>query len=135
MGWAYAVSFALDGPDPQAVATLQRDWERMVTFYDTPKEHWKHLRTNNPVNEPLCFVTQEDAGRKTLQTRPGSNRSDLAHVDGGRITFSKTQCARNTAPHLRRATIPEWETPQEQRDIHQEKVEAVRLISTSHLFT
>ena len=32
---------------PQAVATLERDWERMVTFYEFPREHWKHLRTTN----------------------------------------------------------------------------------------
>jgi transposase-like protein len=25
--------------------TLVRDWERMVSFYQFPKEHWKHLRT------------------------------------------------------------------------------------------
>ena len=30
---------------PQAVETLLRDWNRMVTFCRFPKEHWKHLRT------------------------------------------------------------------------------------------
>ncbi|MEK7837165.1 MAG: transposase, partial [candidate division NC10 bacterium] len=30
---------------PKAVEALERDWERMVTFYDFPLEHWKHLRT------------------------------------------------------------------------------------------
>ena len=32
--------------EPKAVATLLRDWERMVTFYSYPKEHWLHLRTS-----------------------------------------------------------------------------------------
>lgn len=28
---------------PKAAETLTRDWERMVTFFGYPKEHWKHL--------------------------------------------------------------------------------------------
>jgi transposase-like protein len=42
--------------DPKAVATLQRDWERMVTFYRFPKEHWRHLRTTNIVESPFSVV-------------------------------------------------------------------------------
>ncbi len=30
---------------PKAVQTLNRDWERMVTFYSFSKEHWVHIRT------------------------------------------------------------------------------------------
>jgi transposase-like protein len=33
---------------------LERDWERMVTFYQFPKEHWKHLRTTNIVESPFA---------------------------------------------------------------------------------
>jgi transposase-like protein len=32
---------------PKAVAVLEEDWDRMVTFYDFPEAHWKHLRTTN----------------------------------------------------------------------------------------
>ena len=28
----------------------------MVTFYAFPKEHWKHLRTTNPVESPFASV-------------------------------------------------------------------------------
>lgn len=35
---------------------LERDWERMVTFYDFPKEHWRHLRTTNIVESPFATV-------------------------------------------------------------------------------
>ena len=35
-----------------ASVTLERDWDRMITFYDFPKEHWQHLRTTNPVESP-----------------------------------------------------------------------------------
>lgn len=41
---------------PKATATLARDWERMVTYYDFPKEHWIHLRTTNIVESPFNSV-------------------------------------------------------------------------------
>lgn len=41
---------------PQACATLERDWARMVTYYDFPKEHWIHLRTTNIVESPFASV-------------------------------------------------------------------------------
>jgi transposase-like protein len=28
----------------------------MVTFYQFPRAHWKHLRTSNPVESPLAAV-------------------------------------------------------------------------------
>jgi transposase-like protein len=41
---------------PAAADTLMRDWPRMVTLYDFPREHWKHLRTTNPVESPFAAV-------------------------------------------------------------------------------
>ena len=41
---------------PNAVDALDRDWDRMITFYDLPKEHWKHLRTTNVVESPFASV-------------------------------------------------------------------------------
>jgi hypothetical protein len=35
---------------------LEEDWERLVTFYAFPKEHWKHLRTTNVVESPFAAV-------------------------------------------------------------------------------
>ncbi|MBI5776027.1 MAG: IS256 family transposase [Nitrospirae bacterium] len=42
--------------DPRACATLTRDWERLVTFFDYPQEHWIHLRTTNIVESPFNAV-------------------------------------------------------------------------------
>jgi hypothetical protein len=39
--------------DPKAVDTLLRDWDRMVTVYAFPKEHWIPLRTTHSVESPL----------------------------------------------------------------------------------
>ncbi|HRB80746.1 MAG TPA: transposase [Nitrospira sp.] len=40
----------------KAVDTLLRDWDRMVTFYSFPQEHWRHLRTTNIVESPFASV-------------------------------------------------------------------------------
>ena len=39
---------------PKAVERLGYDWERLVTFYQFPREHWRHLRTTNVVESPLA---------------------------------------------------------------------------------
>ena len=39
-----------------ATESLERDWERMVTFYDFPLEHWRHIRTTNPVESPFAAL-------------------------------------------------------------------------------
>lgn len=39
-----------------AAKLIDVDWERMVAFYSYPKEHWKHLRTTNPVESPFAAV-------------------------------------------------------------------------------
>jgi transposase-like protein len=50
---------------PAAGDTLLRDWPRMVTFFDFPREHWKHLRTTNPVESPFAAVRlRTDAGKR-----------------------------------------------------------------------
>lgn len=41
---------------PKATQKLQSDWNRMVTFYSYPKEHWVHLRTTNVVESPFSSV-------------------------------------------------------------------------------
>lgn len=51
--------------DKKAVETLMRDWDRMVTFYAFPKEHWIHLRTTNIVESPFSAVRlRTDASRR-----------------------------------------------------------------------
>lgn len=49
----------------KAVQTLDRDWDRMVTFYSFPEEHWIHLRTTNIVESPFNAVRlRTDASRR-----------------------------------------------------------------------
>jgi transposase-like protein len=50
------------------VETLERDWDRMVTFYRFPREHWKHLRTTNVVESPFAAVRlRTDAAKRYKQ--------------------------------------------------------------------
>jgi transposase-like protein len=53
---------------PKAVASLRRDEEALLTFYDFPAEHWKHIRTSNPVESPFSTVRL----RQRVTKGPGS---------------------------------------------------------------
>src|SRR3989449_4176623 len=41
---------------PKALATLEKDTDALLTFFDFPAEHWKHLRTSNVVESPFATV-------------------------------------------------------------------------------
>ena len=40
----------------KAVACLVKDRETLLAFYDFPAEHWKHVRTTNPVESTFATV-------------------------------------------------------------------------------
>jgi putative transposase len=39
---------------PKAVERLAHDWDRLVTFDEFPREHWRHVRTTNVVESPFA---------------------------------------------------------------------------------
>ena len=41
---------------PKAVTTLEQDADALLTFFDFPAEHWKHLRTSNVIESPFATV-------------------------------------------------------------------------------
>jgi putative transposase len=53
-----------EGGYPKAAAALQRDWDRVVTFYQFPQDHWRHLRTSNVVESPFASVRLRTAAGK-----------------------------------------------------------------------
>lgn len=58
---------------PRAVEILENDWERMVAFFDFPKEHWKHLRTTNVVESPFAAVRlRTDATKRFKKVENGT---------------------------------------------------------------
>jgi putative transposase len=55
---------------PKALAKLDRDWIALTAFYDYPAEHWRHLRTTNPIESAFATVrlrtrVTKGAGSKT----------------------------------------------------------------------
>lgn len=49
----------------EAARLIDQDWERMVTFYRFPKEHWQHLRTTNPIESPFAALRlRTDAAKR-----------------------------------------------------------------------
>lgn len=41
---------------PKASKCLQKDREILLTFYDFPAEHWRHIRTTNPIESTFATV-------------------------------------------------------------------------------
>ena len=41
---------------PKAVTTLEQDADALLTFFDFPADHWKHLRTSNVIESPFATV-------------------------------------------------------------------------------
>jgi transposase-like protein len=52
---------------------MDRDWERMVTFYNYPRDHWTHLRTTNLIESPFAAVRlRTDAAKRFKKTENGT---------------------------------------------------------------
>jgi len=79
----------------QAAETLGRDWERMVTFYQFPQEHWVHLRTVNVVESPFAALRLRTDAAKRFK------RSDRATaVIWKMLMVAERRFRRLNAPHL-----------------------------------
>src|SRR3954454_21226586 len=52
---------------PKAVERLANDWERLVTFYQFPREHWPHLRTTNIIESPFATVRLRTTAAKRFK--------------------------------------------------------------------
>jgi putative transposase len=54
---------------PKAVESLVANWERLVTFFDFPAEHWKHLRTTNVIESPFATVRLRERATRGAGSR------------------------------------------------------------------
>jgi transposase-like protein len=55
----------------KAAACLAKDRESLLAFYDFPAEHWKHVRTSNPIESTFATVrlrTEKTKGCLSRQT-------------------------------------------------------------------
>ena len=79
----------------KAVESLTANWERLVTFFDFPAEHWKHLRTTNVIESPFATVRLREratrgAGSRTKGLLMAFKLLDMVqlrwrHLDGAQL--------------------------------------------------
>jgi putative transposase len=60
----------------KAVECLTKDRDALLAFYDFPAEHWKHLRTTNPIESTFAFVRHRTVRSKGCL----SNKTALAMI-------------------------------------------------------
>jgi putative transposase len=53
----------------KAATCLTKDREALLTFYDFPAEHWKHVRTSNPIESTFATVRLRTAKTKGCLSR------------------------------------------------------------------
>ena len=54
---------------PKATECLAKDREALLTFYDFPAEHWRHIRTTNPIESTFATVRLRTAKTKGCGSR------------------------------------------------------------------
>ena len=79
----------------EAAGCLSKDRDTLPAFYDFPAEHWKHLRTTNPIESTFaqCATAPSDRGlfvewdraRHGLQTGRGREKA-------GAVSMATTSC-------------------------------------------
>ncbi len=60
----------------KAVGCLKKDRDALLAFYDFPAEHWKHLRTTNPIESTFATIRHRTIRSKGCL----SNKTALAMV-------------------------------------------------------
>ncbi len=53
----------------KAAAKLVKDRDALLTFYDFPAEHWKHIRTSNPIESTFATVRHRTKRTKGCLSR------------------------------------------------------------------
>ena len=61
----------------KAVACLAKDRDALLAFYDFPAEHWKHLRTTNPIESTFATIRHRTVRAKGLPVEQDRARPDL----------------------------------------------------------
>ncbi len=75
---------------PKAVESLAAHWERLVTFFDFPAGHWKHLRATNVIESPFATVRLREratrgAGSRTKGLLMAFKLLDMVQLRGRRL--------------------------------------------------
>ena len=68
---------------PKATDCLKKDRDKLLTFYDFPAEHWRHIRTTNPIESTFA----------TVRLRTDKVRSCFSSKTVVTMAFKLCQCA------------------------------------------
>ena len=68
---------------PKAVECLEKDRDVLLTFYDFPAEHWRHIRTTNPIESTFS----------TVRLRTAKVRSCFSSTTVLTMAFQLCRCA------------------------------------------
>jgi putative transposase len=74
---------------PKAVKRLGHDWERLITFYQFPREHWRHLRTTKVVESPFAAVRLRTTAAKRLKKVDAATAMIWTVLRGAEQTFRR----------------------------------------------
>jgi transposase-like protein len=80
---------------PKAAAKITEDVDQLLAFYDYPAEHWRHLRTTNPIESTFATVRH----RSKVTKGPGSRAAGLA-MAFKLIESAQARWRTVNAPHL-----------------------------------
>jgi putative transposase len=79
----------------KAVKTVVENWDRLTTYYDFPREHWKHLRTSNVVESPFSRVRLRTAASRRFKSQVNATCLIWKTMMIAEMSFRKLN-----APHL-----------------------------------
>lgn len=65
---AYCRQLRVVGQD-QAARCLESDWESMTAYFDFPQEHWRHLKTSNPIESVFAGVRGRTQVTRRMRVR------------------------------------------------------------------
>jgi putative transposase len=74
----------------KSVESLSAHWERLVSSFDFPAEHWKHPRTTNVIESPFATVRLRERATKGASSRTkrllmAFKLLDMAHLRWRRL--------------------------------------------------
>ncbi|MCK5783887.1 MAG: IS256 family transposase [Desulfobacterales bacterium] len=74
---------AYEAKYPKAAKCLEKDRDALLTFYDFPAEHWRHIRTSNPIESTFA----------TVRLRTAKVRGCFSATTVMTMAFKLCQCA------------------------------------------
>lgn len=80
---------------PKAAECLTKDQDPLLTFFDFPAQHWRHLRTTNPIESPFATVKA-----RTRTTKGAGSRSAALALAFKLALAAQDHWRKVNAPHL-----------------------------------